>query len=47
LVSLVKVQAERLVQRVNLNLALGGSFDSRPTPPAGGAAKPQTDATVQ
>lgn len=28
--SLVKVQAERLVQRVNLNLALGGSFETRP-----------------
>jgi multidrug efflux system outer membrane protein len=25
--SLVHVQAERLVQRVNLHLALGGSFD--------------------
>jgi outer membrane protein TolC len=28
--SLVRIQAERLVQRVNLNLALGGSFDPRP-----------------
>jgi outer membrane protein, multidrug efflux system len=28
--SLVRVQAERLVQRVNLNLALGGSFEPRP-----------------
>jgi NodT family efflux transporter outer membrane factor (OMF) lipoprotein len=27
--SLVRVQAERLVQRVNLNLALGGSFEPR------------------
>lgn len=31
--SLVRVQAERLVQRVNLHLALGGSFDPRPVPP--------------
>ena len=45
--SLVKVQAERLVQRVNLNLALGGSFDPRPTPPASGDASPQTSATAQ
>jgi outer membrane protein, multidrug efflux system len=29
-VSLLRVQAERLVQRVNLHLALGGSFDARP-----------------
>lgn len=28
--SLVRVQAERLVQRVNLNLALGGSFEEPP-----------------
>ena len=27
-VALLRVQAERLVQRVNLHLALGGSFDS-------------------
>jgi outer membrane protein TolC len=46
--SLVKVQAERLVQRVNLNLALGGSFDPRPTqPPSAGDASPQTSATAQ
>jgi outer membrane protein TolC len=31
--SLVKVQTERLVQRVNLNLALGGSFEAPPVPP--------------
>ncbi len=31
--SLIRVQADRLVQRVNLNLALGGSFDPRPPPP--------------
>lgn len=29
-VALLRVQAERLVQRVNLHLALGGSFDARP-----------------
>lgn len=34
--SLVRVQAERLVQRVNLNLALGGRFDSV-LPPASAA----------
>ncbi len=45
--SLVKVQADRLVQRVNLNLALGGGFDPRPTPPATGDASPQTSATAQ
>jgi NodT family efflux transporter outer membrane factor (OMF) lipoprotein len=45
--SLVKVQAERLVQRVNLNLALGGSFDPRLTPPATDAASPQTSSTAQ
>jgi NodT family efflux transporter outer membrane factor (OMF) lipoprotein len=32
--SLLRVQAERLVQRVNLSLALGGSFDARPAPQA-------------
>ena len=32
--SLVHVQAERLVQRVNLHLALGGSFDLPPPAPA-------------
>ena len=36
--SLVRVQTDRLVQRVNLNLALGGSFDPRPAEgPAGSA----------
>jgi hypothetical protein len=43
----VKVRAERLVQRVNLNLALGGSFDPRPPPPADGDASPQTSSAVQ
>jgi NodT family efflux transporter outer membrane factor (OMF) lipoprotein len=32
-VSLIRVRSERLVQRVNLHLALGGSFDERPTEP--------------
>jgi outer membrane protein TolC len=44
--SLVRVQAERLVQRVNLNLALGGSFDPRATEPAAsntGARDPSTE----
>jgi NodT family efflux transporter outer membrane factor (OMF) lipoprotein len=31
-VALLRVQAERLVQRVNLHLALGGSFEARPAP---------------
>jgi NodT family efflux transporter outer membrane factor (OMF) lipoprotein len=34
-VALLRVQAERLVQRVNLHLALGGSFDTRPPPVVG------------
>lgn len=41
--SLVRIQAERLVQRVNLNLALGGSYESRPAPaetPSGGTTAP-------
>jgi outer membrane protein, multidrug efflux system len=37
-VSLLRVQAERLVQRVNLHLALGGSFDSA-APPIVGTAR--------
>jgi len=46
--SLVKVQAEGLVQRVNLNLALGGGFDPRPVPPpAAGSVNPQTSAAAQ
>jgi len=28
--ALLRVRAERLVQRVNLHLALGGSFEARP-----------------
>jgi outer membrane protein TolC len=31
--ALLRVQGERLVQRVNLYLALGGSFDERPVEP--------------
>jgi outer membrane protein TolC len=30
-VALLRVQSERLIQRVNLHLALGGSFDGTPT----------------
>ena len=40
--SLIRMQAEQRVQRVNLHLALGGSFEPRPTPPpppGGGSAK--------
>ena len=33
-VALLRVRSEQLVQRVNLHLALGGSFDARPEPPA-------------
>ena len=32
-VSLIRVRSEQLVQRVNLYLALGGSFDERPAEP--------------
>ena len=32
--ALVRVQAEQRVQRVNLHLALGGSFEAKPQPPA-------------
>ena len=31
--ALIRVQAEQRVQRVNLHLALGGSFEARPEPP--------------
>ena len=33
--ALIRVQAEQRVQRVNLHLALGGSFEPRPEPPPG------------
>jgi outer membrane protein, multidrug efflux system len=35
--ALIRVQAEQRVQRVNLHLALGGSFEPRPTPPPTGS----------
>jgi NodT family efflux transporter outer membrane factor (OMF) lipoprotein len=38
-VSLIRVRSERLVQRVNLYLALGGSFDERPAEPPAGEPK--------
>jgi len=40
--ALIRVQAEQRVQRVNLHLALGGSFEARPpgTPPPPQAASP-------
>jgi NodT family efflux transporter outer membrane factor (OMF) lipoprotein len=37
-VALLRVQSEQLVQRVNLHLALGGSFDIRPEAAADGSA---------
>ncbi|HKC42910.1 MAG TPA: TolC family protein [Burkholderiales bacterium] len=37
--TLLRVQSERLVQRVNLYLALGGSFDERPAEPPAGEPK--------
>jgi NodT family efflux transporter outer membrane factor (OMF) lipoprotein len=37
-VALLRVQAERLVQRVNLHLALGGSFDTQPAAVVGAAS---------
>jgi outer membrane protein TolC len=33
--ALIRVQTEQRVQRVNLHLALGGSFEPRPVPPPG------------
>ena len=41
--ALIRMQAEQRVQRVNLHLALGGSFEPRPVPPAGGGATPQQE----
>jgi len=40
-VALLRVQAERLVQRVNLHLALGGSFDIPGAAITGSAAQPR------
>jgi NodT family efflux transporter outer membrane factor (OMF) lipoprotein len=37
-IALLRVQSERLVQRVNLYLALGGSFDERPPEPQAATA---------
>jgi NodT family efflux transporter outer membrane factor (OMF) lipoprotein len=42
-VSLIRVRSERLVQRVNLYLALGGSFDERRPEPQGGEPKAAED----
>ncbi len=39
-VSLIRVRSERLVQRVNLYLALGGSFEERPSPPVPPSTRP-------
>jgi len=45
-VSLIRVRSERLVQRVNLYLALGGSFDERrPAPP--GEPKPAGETSAR
>lgn len=42
--ALLRVQTERLVQRVNLYLALGGGFDASPgTPPMAQATQPQKE----
>jgi outer membrane protein, multidrug efflux system len=38
--ALIRVQAEQRVQRVNLHLALGGSFEPRPPVPAPGGLQP-------
>jgi NodT family efflux transporter outer membrane factor (OMF) lipoprotein len=40
-VALIRVQAEQRIQRVNLHLALGGSFEARPQPQAPGGAPPR------
>ncbi len=41
LLSLVQIQSERLTQRVNLHLALGGGFDAAPGA-AGASVSPQS-----
>jgi len=38
--ALIRVQSEQRVQRVNLHLALGGSFEAPPQPPPGPGAPP-------
>ena len=42
-VSLIRVRSERLVQRVNLHLALGGSFGERPAELQPGEPKPAAE----
>src|SRR5262245_14751647 len=44
-VSLIRVRSEQLVQRVNLYLALGGSFDERPVMQEAGEPKPASEDT--
>jgi outer membrane protein, multidrug efflux system len=44
-VALLRVQSERLVQRVNLHLALGGSFEPASTAPASTAPASTSDAS--
>jgi outer membrane protein TolC len=46
-VSLIRVRSERLVQRVNLYLALGGSFDERPAEPQAGEGAPAASESRQ
>jgi multidrug efflux system outer membrane protein len=46
-VALLRVQAERLVQRVNLYLALGGGFDARPPPINSGSASDKQQSLVR
>jgi multidrug efflux system outer membrane protein len=41
--ALLRVQSERLVQRVNLYLALGGSFEERPLAPRAGEPRAATE----
>ncbi len=38
--ALIRMQAEQRVQRVNLHLALGGSFEPRPAPPSDSTSPP-------
>ena len=38
--ALIRMQAEQRVQRVNLHLALGGSFEARPQTPQPGGTSP-------
>jgi len=45
--ALLRVQSERLVQRVNLYLALGGSFGERPPEPGGEASRAAGDGARQ